>query len=170
MTTMISPIAWEEAKFAMTMYRHSLAHSLRRINAMDHQTFDRMTRLFGTAGSRRTAWRALLAGALLGATPRRLAAAPTTPCTEGKHELCGVGNALGNACCPGKCFADECTGYELCCTAEHNLIVCQDAESGKAICCQNRGDDPCRACSRPIPKDEDPTLCHEGIAGSYRRR
>jgi hypothetical protein len=60
---------------------------------MEHQTFDRLTRLFGTTGSRRTAWRALLAGALLGATPRRLAAAPTTPCTKGKHELCG-GNAV----------------------------------------------------------------------------
>jgi hypothetical protein len=129
-----------------------------------------MTRLFGAAGSRRTAWRALLAAALFGVAPRRTTAAPTAPCTVGNHELCGVGNDLGDECCPGKCFADKCTGYELCCTAEHNLIICQDPETGKAICCENTGDSPCRACSRPTPKDEDRTLCQDGIAGSYRRR
>jgi len=51
---------------------------------MEHQTFDRLTRLFGSTGSRRTAWRALLAGALLGATPRRLAAAPNYALHQGQ--------------------------------------------------------------------------------------
>jgi hypothetical protein len=137
---------------------------------MDHQTFDRLTRLFSATGSRRAAWRALLAGALLGTAPRSLTAAPTTPCTKGQHEVCGLGNELGDACCPGKCFADECTGYELCCTAEHKLIICQDPKTGKAICCENTGDDPCRACSRPTPEDEGRRLCEEGLPGSYRRR
>ena len=51
---------------------------------MDHQTFDRLTRLFGMVGSRRSAWRALLGGALLGATTRSAAA---KPCDQGKHPL-----------------------------------------------------------------------------------
>jgi hypothetical protein len=48
---------------------------------MDHHVFDTVTRLFGTAGSRCTAWHALLAGVLLGATTRSAAAAP---CRTGK--------------------------------------------------------------------------------------
>ena len=63
---------------------------------MDDQTFDRLTRLFGMVGSRRSTWRALLAGALLATTTRSAAA---KPCDQGKHALCG------GACCPGRCFA-----------------------------------------------------------------
>ena len=129
---------------------------------MDHQTFDRLTRLVGTTGSRRTAWRALLAGALLGAAPRRLAAAPTTPCAKGKHELCG------GQCCPGKCFTNgACT---VCCT-KPDFVICRDPAigkptdpaSGKAICCQNTGRDACEHC-------EPPSGCPEAITGTYRRR
>jgi hypothetical protein len=58
---------------------------------MDTQTFDQLTRLFGTAGSRRTACRALLAGVLLGGATRGAVAAS---CRNGKP-------ACGTACCPG---------------------------------------------------------------------
>ena len=121
---------------------------------MDHQTFDRLTRLFGTAESRRTTWRALLAGALLGAAPRRLTAAPTTPCTNGKHELCG------RQCCPGKCFTNG--SCAVCCT-DPDFVICQDLASGKAICCQNTGRNACEHC-------DVPTGCPEVITGSYRHR
>ena len=98
---------------------------------MDHQTFDRMTRLFRTSGSRRTAWRALLAGALLGATTRRAAA---EPCANGKH-LCG------NTCCPGKCFTNG--PCEVCCTGTN--IICHT--TGQPVCCLDDGSkDPCSVC------------------------
>jgi hypothetical protein len=133
---------------------------------MDHQTFDRMTRLFGTAGSRRTALRALIAGTLLGATTRGAAA---KPCNKGKH-LCGVGER--QECCPGKCFEHECSGHQLCCTAEHNLTIC-----GNQCCMTVDGDnnlirDPCRPCTAPPPgpTSSGQGFCDSSIAGSYRRR
>ena len=117
---------------------------------MDHQTFDRMTRLFGTAGSRRTAWRALLAGALLGTTTR---SASTAPCHDPKHLCAG-------ACCPGKCFRSG--SCEVCCTKENKLVICGDT------CCQDgEREDLCRPCTPPVKPNG---FCQEGIAGSYRRR
>ena len=126
---------------------------------MDHHVFDTVTRLFGTTGSRRTAWRASIAGALLGATASGAAAAQ---CRNGKPEC-------GNACCPGKCFGNAC-GNEFCCTGSDpitglQLIICGNT------CCQDRGrGDPCASCTVP----SWPSFC-EGpspgaIAGSYRRR
>jgi hypothetical protein len=118
---------------------------------MDHQIFDRMTRLFGTPGSRRTALRALLAGVLLGATTRSAAA---EPCANGKHQC-------GNTCCPGKCFTNG--PCEVCCTGTN--IICQT--TGQPVCCLNDGSkDPCEACLIP----DSGGFCREGIAGSYRRR
>jgi hypothetical protein len=117
---------------------------------MDHQTFDRLTRLFRTAGSRRTAWRALLAGALLGATTRSAAA---KPCNKGKH-LCG------STCCPGKCFTNG--SCEVCCTGKN--IICKTTEG--PVCCLNEGRDPCGVCLTP----DSSGSCQSGIAGSYRRR
>jgi hypothetical protein len=129
---------------------------------MEHQTFDRLTRLVGTAASRRTALGALLAGALLGVTARGAAAAP---CANGK-QTCGV----GKECCPGKCFV-SCDGTrEFCCTGtdrstgvERERIIC-----GNTCCLDDGSDDPCEApgCSRGGPGQ----VCLEGIAGSYRRR
>ena len=125
---------------------------------MDTQTFDRLTRFFGTAGSRRTAWRALLGAALLGATTR---GAEATRCANGKP-------ACGTACCPGRCFGNAC-GNEFCCTGADPktgvpLIICGNR------CCQDRGDDPCASCTAP----SWPTSCDGpspgAIAGSYRRR
>jgi hypothetical protein len=130
---------------------------------MDRQTFDTVTRLFGTAGSRRTAMRTLLTGALLGVTARSAAAAR---CPNRKH-LCG------GACCPGKCFTNE--FCEVCCT-ERN-IVCPTAEG--SVCCLNEGD-PCAfvrargACppaATPVGAvSASGESCASGIAGSYRRR
>ena len=87
---------------------------------MDHHVFDTVTRLFGTAGSRRTAWRALLAGVLLEATRHSAAAAP---CRTGKP-------ACGSECCPGKCFGNAC-GNAFCCSGSDPLtglpqIICGD--------------------------------------------
>jgi hypothetical protein len=119
---------------------------------MEHQTFDRLTRLVGTAASRRTAWRALLAGALLGATTRSTAA---KPCSNGKH-TCGE----SKECCPGKCFTD---GFcEVCCTG--NNIICKTREG--PVCCFNGGTDPCGTCGTPESGDS----CQSGITGTYRRR
>jgi hypothetical protein len=128
---------------------------------MEHQTFDRLTRLIGTAASRRMAWRALLTGALLGATTRSAAAR----CPNRKH-LCG------GACCPGKCFANE--FCEVCCTKPN--IVCPMA--GGAVCCFNDGsEDPCTVlratgeCRAPVgAANVSGGECTLGIAGSYRRR
>ena len=131
---------------------------------MDHRTFDRLIRLFGTMGSRRTAWRALLAGALLGATTRRVTA---EPCHDRKH-LCG------GACCPGKCFTDKLC--EVCCT-ERN-IICPTA--GGPVCCFNDGsEDPCAAVRATGECQKTPVGAvsvsggdcpSTGITGSYRRR
>ena len=67
---------------------------------MDHQTFDRLTRLFAESGSRRTALRALIAGAFLGAATRSSAAKPCTNdtnarCTCGETSNCVPASALG---------------------------------------------------------------------------
>jgi hypothetical protein len=141
---------------------------------MDHQTFDRLTRLFGIAGSRRTAWQALLGAALLGATTRSVAAAPTSACDAGGQESCGI----GGPCCPGRCFVtcratdsgtSEPTTYEefaLCCTGK-DLIIC-----GKECCLDDGRDDPCERCELPSEPGM-PTgaqVCIGAIAGSYRRR
>jgi hypothetical protein len=129
---------------------------------MDHQTFDRLTRLFGIAGSRRTAWRALLGAALLGATTRAAMADSSTPCLTGNQEFCG------RQCCPGRCFVSESSGCVLCCTGK-DLIICEDPATGKSTCCNaldEHGDpisDPCGDC---IP----PQACPGLISGSYRRR
>ena len=131
---------------------------------MDHQTLDRLTRLVGTAASRRTAWRALLAGVLLGATTRSAAAAK---CHDRRH-FCG------SDCCPGKCFTDEVC--EVCCTGRN--IICGTAEG--TVCCLNEGD-PCAVvrATGACPPTATPVgavnvssggSCLEGIAGSYRRR
>ena len=118
---------------------------------MDHRTFDRLTHFFAVSQSRRTAWRALLAGALLGATTRSAAA---EPCANSKH-LCG------NTCCPGKCFTNG--SCEVCCAGAN--IICQT--TGQPVCCLNDGSkDPCAACLTP----DSGGFCREGIAGSYRRR
>jgi len=125
---------------------------------MDHQTFDRLTRLFSATGSRRAAWRALLGAAFLGTTTRSAVAAP---CHDRKHYC-------GDDCCPGKCFAEVCTGHQLCCTAANRLIICGNQccmavdASGKPIV------DPCTDCTAPPapPCEDEP----EFISGSYRRR
>ena len=127
---------------------------------MDHQTFDRLTRLFGASGSRRYAGRALLGTALLGATTRMAAAAP---CDNGKNPRCRCGQ--NSTCPPGKCFRNECNGDQLCCTGS-GLIICGNT------CCQNVGTDPCDPCLAPGATDvqaaeDDP--CPSGLAGSYRR-
>ncbi len=125
---------------------------------MDPHVFDRLTRLFSAPRSRRGAWRALLGGALLGATPRP---AMASPCAKGKH-MCGE----RKECCPGRCFVDECNpDTALCCTAPR-LIICTDVITGKAVCCENQGDSPCDACLRP----PDGPACPSSITGSYRRR
>ena len=131
---------------------------------MDHQTFDRLTRLFGASGTRRTAWRALLAAALLGTTTRTAAA---TPCASGKNPRCQCGT--DTACEPGKCFT-RC-GREVCCTGRE-LIICGNT------CCQAldaRGTplpDPCTPCTEPplpAPSPGQPP-CSDAVTGTYRRR
>jgi hypothetical protein len=129
---------------------------------MDHQTFDRLTRLFGTAASRRTTWRALLTGALLSATTRSAAA---QRCPDSKH-LCG------NQCCPGKCFTGEINKSCTVCCTEPNTI-CPTAEG--AVCCLNDEKvDPCAVVrsTGACPQGANPvgSTCTLGIAGSYRRR
>jgi len=135
---------------------------------MDHQTFDRLTRLFGFAGSRRTAWRALLGAALLGATTRVAMADSSTPCLTGNQEFCG------RQCCPGKCFVtcENDVELALCCTG-NDFIICEDPNTGKSICCLNRGDGSCEKCEQPgelgLPTGAE--TCRPGlISGSYRRR
>src|SRR5215204_2332377 len=113
---------------------------------MDHQTFDRMTRLFGTAGSRRTAMRALIAGAFLGATTRGAVAAP---CGKSPNARCTCGTTRD--CDPSKCFTHDC-GDQLCCTGD--WITCGNE------CCQNvrdacqvegSGENRLPNCVRPTP-------------------
>src|SRR5919112_3897221 len=127
---------------------------------MEHQTFDRLTRRVGTAASRRTAVRTLLAGALLGATTRRAAAAPCITDTSGR---CTCGES--KVCAPGKCFVRCVDDKEFCCTGE--FIVC-----GNTCCLDDGSDDPCKApgCSRGGPRGGAGEACLEGITGSYRRR
>ena len=129
---------------------------------MERQTFDRLTRLVGTAGSRRTAWRALLGGALLGAGLREAAASPR--CDNANTPQCGSGRE--RACCPGKCFVRCVDGSEFCCTGkfadtEFDLIIC-----GNRCCIDHGSADPCAEC----PRGGSGEACLEGIAGSYRRR
>jgi hypothetical protein len=127
---------------------------------MDTQTFDRLARLLGTAGSRRTAGRALLAGALLGATA---SGAVASPCGNGKHPSCG------SQCCPGRCFTNDACGDQLCCVGP-DFTICGDR------CCQARTAagqkiaSPCHKGGCLPPRNvcgEDPS---GGIVGSYRRR
>ncbi len=122
---------------------------------MDHHAFDRLTRLCGASGSRRTAWRTLLAATLLGATTRPAAA---KPCNNGKH-LCG------DTCCPGKCFVNDACRDELCCTGPER-IICGNQ------CCK-RVDEAGRKIKAPCsgecisPREDS---CPTAITGSYRRR
>jgi hypothetical protein len=123
---------------------------------MDQPTFDRLTRLVAASGSRRAAWRALLAAALFRATTRPAAA---SLCANGKH-------TCGEACCPGKCFALQGEACPLCCTGTN--IICKDPVMGKSTCCLNDGsEDPCAKCG--LPENPNP-LCRTGITGTYRRR
>jgi hypothetical protein len=124
---------------------------------MEHQTFDRLTRLFGTAASRRSAWRALLASALLGVTTRSVAAEPCDN-VRNSNSRCTCGET--STCEPGKCFTHDC-GHQRCCTAEHKLVICGNE------CCMTETErgvpiaDPCRVevsgknrlpnCVRPNP-------------------
>jgi hypothetical protein len=128
---------------------------------MDHRKFDRLTRLFGAPRSRRTALRALLGAALLGATTRPALA---TPCGTGKHDFCGN----RDSCCPGRCFKHElCENVQLCCTGP-DLIICGDKTTGEPTCCQKKGNDPCGDCMRPeLPAGK---ICGSYVGGSYRRR
>jgi hypothetical protein len=121
---------------------------------MDHQTFDHLSRLIGTGASRRTAVRALLGAALLGATTRRAAAAP---CANGKNARCTCGTTRN--CEPSKCFV-KCGGGELCCT-EPDFVIC-----GNRCCFNTESADPCAEC--PPARASD--VCPSGIAGTYRRR
>jgi hypothetical protein len=130
---------------------------------MDHRKFDRLTRLFGAPRSRRTALRALLSAALLGATTRTAMATSSTPCELGAHEICG------GECCPGKCFEQLAGGCPVCCT-EPDFVICVGKTTGepnKPTCCKNNkreGEDPCRDCQPPTP------ICPGYVGGSYRRR
>jgi hypothetical protein len=131
---------------------------------MDQRKFDRLTRLFGAPRSRRTAWRALLGAALLGATIRPAAAAP---CANDTNARCMCGETRD--CDPGKCVTHDC-GHQLCCSGE-DWIICGN------VCCQNVRD-ACKVqvssenrlpnCIRPIPPAAGP--CESAITGSYRRR
>ena len=127
---------------------------------MDHHVFDTVTRLFGTAGTRRTAWRALLAGALLGTTTQRVRAAP---CEDGPHPWCG------DQCCPGRCFTTDACEDTLCCVGP-DFTICGDQ------CCRARTADgrkiasPCNKGGCLPPRSVCPEDPGGGIAGSYRRR
>jgi hypothetical protein len=128
---------------------------------MDHQTFDRLTRLFGIAGSRRTAWRALIAGALLGSTTRTAMATSSTPCRRGEEEYCGE----REECCPGKCFV-RCSGGEFCCTGTDSNTGQEWIFCGDRCCLDDGSANPCKDC----PHTGAGEACIEFIAGSYRRR
>jgi hypothetical protein len=121
---------------------------------MDHHVFDSVTRLFGASGSRRAAWRTLLAGALLGFTTRSAVAAP---CANDANSRCTCGTTRN--CAPGKCFV-KCGGGELCCT-EPDFVIC-----GNRCCFITGSADPCAECPQARAGD----VCPSGIAGSYRRR
>ena len=71
---------------------------------MDHQTFDRLARVFAASGSRRAAWRALLGAALLGATTRAAMATSSTPVSPTGQRGTAL---LGNKCCPGRVLCAE---------------------------------------------------------------
>jgi hypothetical protein len=129
---------------------------------MDHRNFDRLTRLFGATRSRRTALRALLGAALLGATARPAVATPCDGDNSKNNPRCTCG---GSDCEPGKCFTHD-TGCQLCCTEENDLIICGNK------CCKIEGEDPCGRCQVPAPPS--PTSgappCTTYVSGSYRRR
>ena len=137
---------------------------------MDDRKFDRLTRLFGAPGSRRTALRALLVAALIGATSRTAMATSSAPCKKGSQESCG------GTCCPGKCFVNPANGCPVCCT-EPDFVICAgktiDATTGRTTrqptCCQNTKDgDPCERCVPPAPPRG--ATCPSYVGGSYRRR
>lgn len=127
---------------------------------MDPHAFDRATRLFGSRRSRRAVWRAVLGGALLGATSH---GALASPCQDGKHSRCG------DQCCPGRCFTNEACGDQLCCVGP-NFTICGDE------CCRARTADgqkiasPCNKGGCRPPQSVCPEEPDGGIAGSYRRR
>ena len=130
---------------------------------MDHHVFDTVTRLFGTTGSRRAAWRALLGVALLGVTRRHAAAAP---CGTVPNARCTCGTTRD--CDPGKCFTHDC-GDQFCCTGD--WVICGNE------CCQNvrdaclvagSGENRLPNCIHPTPPASG--LCENAITGSYRRR
>jgi hypothetical protein len=127
---------------------------------MDDRKFDRLTRLFGTPGSRRTAFRALLGAALLGTTTRAAMATSSNACDPGKNEVCG------KECCPGTCFVRTCSTTEeaFCCTGER-MIICGIDQ--RAQCCVDDGrPNPCEDCLTPSVGG----FCPSYVGGSYRRR
>ena len=140
---------------------------------MDSHVFDHLTRLLSAPRSRRAAWHALLGAALLGATTRPAAAAPTSPCETGEQEYCGSGK---DNCCPGKCFVVDLPnapgGCPVCCTEPEYVmcVVTTTDETGKTrrepTCCK-KTKDACGKCEQPTPTDE---TCPSLISGSYRRR
>ena len=133
---------------------------------MDHQIFDRLTRLVGTAASRRTTWRALLGLALTGGAALRadhpVRSAPARPCD--REHPCSE-ECCGTTCCPGRCFENPTPptkGEQFYCCMEPTHVICGNPkaanENERQVCCPNAGRNPC-ACAR------------DGlIAGSYRRR
>jgi hypothetical protein len=137
---------------------------------MDQRKFDRLTRLFGAPRSRRTAWRALLGAALLGATTRTAMAGP---CDTGNNPQCTCGT--NRTCPPGMCFVDSGGQCPVCCTEENDLTLCVgktiDAATRKAIreptCCKGTKD-ACEACVPPAPPPG--ATCFDYVGGSYRRR
>jgi hypothetical protein len=147
-----------------TGVRASACHTAfpRRISAMDHRKFDRLTRLFSVPRSRRTALRALIGAALLGTTTREVMATPR--CDNDK--MCGK-----DGCCPGKCFLDPCPADkprgEFCCTGS-DYVLCG------GTCCKPidpTAADPCAECRLAGPPPREPSqVCQTGITGSYRRR
>src|SRR5829696_2978434 len=101
---------------------------------MDHRKFDRLTRLFGAPRSRRTALRALLGAALLGATTRTAMAGP---CDTGNNPQCTCG--ADTNCPAGKCFVDSRGNCPVCCT-EPGYVICVGKSTGEPAqptCCQN---------------------------------
>jgi hypothetical protein len=142
---------------------------------MDLKTFDRLTRLFHTARSRRAAWHALLGTVLVGAATGNAAAARPA-CSDQDCQ-----RRYGAVCCPGKqgcscdgrcgcrdrCFERAATAEvprdEVCCRGPE-WTICID-EVGNDLCCPKRDDTghrinhPCDAC-----------IVAGSIAGSYRRR
>jgi hypothetical protein len=125
---------------------------------MDPHVFDDLTRQLSAPRSRRTAWRALLAGAVLGATTKVTVASPSD---TGENRPCGRDQER----CPGRCFANNCVPVdELCCTGPEWIICgntcCQAMEGDRKI------EHPCSSgdCIPPA------SSCEPFIAGSYRRR